>query len=183
MGVAFINPKKLLKENQKLNKDINDLIIINKELEEKKLKDIAKIKELENNNKLLNTYCINLQSQLLTLIQQTNLQWNYINSINANGNRNQFCINLNNNINNGQPIIINMIFIINQKEKYTLPVLSNYKLNDIFQYICSKLKYTINTNKIRFIYNTQDITQYFFSKQEVSSLNIRSDYPVIYITL
>ena len=185
MGVACYNYKSLLKKNQELNKDLNDIIIKKNELEAKELQNISKIKELENNNELLKTYCINLQSQLLTLTQQNNLNWNYINNINVHGNINQFHMNLNSNANtnNAQPLIINMIFIINQKEKYILPVLSNYKLNDIFQYICSKLKYTININKIKFIYNTQDVTQYFFSNQEVSSLNIRYDNPIVYVTL
>ena len=187
MGVVCKRTDNLRKEYQKLQKELNEIKIRKKELEEKKLIDDAKIMILKNNNDLLKVHCINLQSQLITLIQQNNLHWNLINSMNFQGNRNQFVIGqrqqMNNKTNNGCPVIINMIFIINQKEKYILPVLSNYKLKDIFQYICSKLKYTINKNKIKFIYNTQDVTQYFFSNQEVSSLNIRYDNPIIYVTL
>ena len=182
MGVVVCQKdrKTLWKENQNLKREIE---IKENELISKERENNEKIRMLKNNNELLKNYCINLQSQLLSLIQQNNFQWNFINSMNAHGNINQFLLNPNNNTNNGQPVIINMVFIINQKDIYTLPVLSHYKLNDIFQNICSKLNYTINKNKIRFTYNAEDITQYFFSNQEVRSLNIRCDNPTINVTL
>ena len=182
MGVVVCQKdmKTLWKENQNLKREIE---IKENELISKERENNEKIRMLKNNNELLKNYCINLQSQLLSLIQQNNFQWNFINSMNAHGNINQFLLNPNNNTNNGQPVIINMVFIINQKDIYTLPVLSHYKLNDIFQNICSKMNYTINKNKIRFTYNAEDITQYFFSNQEVRSLNIRCDNPTINVTL
>ena len=134
---------------------------------------------LENNNKLLNCYCINLQSNLCSLIKENNLRWNLINNMNFFIKNN--CMNMPLMNNNGQKII-NIIFNIKQKEKYTLPVFSSCKLKDIFQYICLKLKYTINLERIKFTYNTRDITDLFLSNCDVSSLNISSDSPVIDVT-
>ena len=187
MGVVCKRTDNLREENRKLKNQLNEIKIRTKELETMKLVDNANIMMLKNNNDLLKVHCINLQSQLITIIQQNNLHWNLIRNMNFQGNINQFvigqCPQTNNNTNNGYPVIINMIFIINQKEKIVLPVLSNCQLNDIFRYICSNLKYTIIQNKIKFTYNAQDITKYFLSNKEVSSLNICSDEPVINITL
>ena len=187
MGVVCKRNDKLLEENRKLKNELNEIKIRQKELETTGLINDAKILMLNNNNELLKMHCINLQSQLMKIFQQKNLNWNLINTMNFQGNRNQFvigqCQQMNNNTNNGYPVIINMIFIINQKEKVVLPVLSNYQLNNIYKYICSISNYTINRNKIKFTYNAQDITNYFFGNEEVSSLNICSDEPVINITL
>jgi CRP-like cAMP-binding protein len=92
MGVVCKRTDNLRKEYQKLQKELNEIKIRKKELEEKKLIDDAKIMILKNNNDLLKVHCINLQSQLITLIQQNNLHWNLINSMNFQGNRNQFVI-------------------------------------------------------------------------------------------
>jgi len=179
MGVIWKKKIKGLQEkNQILNEEINIIKIRNNELESKQIEDNKKLKELKNNNKLLSCYCMNLQYQLCSLIQQHNLNWNIINNMNVHINPNH---QMNSNINNG-PLVITLIFNINQKEKITLPVLSNNKLCDIFQYIISKLNYTINFNKIRFNYNSEDITNYFHSDQCVSSLKITSDYPMINVT-
>ena len=51
------------------------------------------------------------------------------------------------------------------------PVSNNDKLSDLYQFICSKLKGDVDYNKIRFKFNTKDITQYFFSNKDVSFLN------------
>ena len=171
MGIC--ESEELKKENQTLNNII-------KENEAKIAENNEKIKELENNNKLLDTYCYFLQSQIYSLVQQNRLQWSDINNMNFTNN--QFfpqCQQMNNNNFYNEPTIKNIIFRINNNKNYSLPVLTNYKLNNIFQLICLKSNINVDLNKIRFRYNSKDITQYFFTNQDVNSLNITSDFAII----
>ena len=114
MGLCDI--KRIKEENKVLNNKINDYKI-------KERKNTEKIKKLEKEIKSLNNHCDNLQSEIWELTQKNNILSNNVNNMNnMNFLENQFCMSqyqqMYNNKKN-EPSKINIIFKINQNEKYT----------------------------------------------------------------
>ena len=114
MGLCDI--KRIKEENKVLNNKINDYKI-------KERKNTEKIKKLEKEIKSLNNHCDNLQSEIWELTQKNNILSNNVNNMNnMNFLENQFCMaqyqQMYNNKKN-EPSKINIIFKINQNEKYT----------------------------------------------------------------
>ena len=190
-------------ENEKIDLSPQE---IQKMMEENyELKDKCKQLEknyliLENENKQLKNYSAMMQLNLQTTMQKMsynqNLQaFNYFqnrskmyknqinNIINQNNNFARRTMINNNNFQNNN--IITLIFNLDNKKKYPIVTLPEYRLGNIFLLLLGQIddpNYT-NIYNLSFFYMSQNITNFFLNNEQVMKLNLNSFNPTIDICL
>ena len=164
-----------------------------------KLKTICNNLTIDNNQ--TKTYCGQLQLMLLMKMQEMTDKQNltnfnnfqnqslfFQNQINGMINNQNFNNNFNNNINNNfnnknnnNQNLITLMFNFDNKQKYPIVCLPEYKLRNIFYLLLGQIgnkKYS-NIDKLQFYYMATNITSHFLNNDDVKSLNLSGNSPVI----
>ena len=139
-----------------------------------KMQEMTEQQNLNNFNTFQNQSPF-FQNQINGMINNQNFN-NNINFQKQNNNINNNFINLNNNKN-----VITIMFNIDGKYKYPIVSLPEYKLRNIYLLLLNQIgnhKYS-NINKLQFFYMSKNITNLFLNNNDVKSLNLNGNTPVI----
>ena len=155
----------------------------------------------ENNQ--IKSYCGQLQLMFLMKMQQNNFNSNLSNFSSFQTRANSYQSQINNFVNNNNfnnfgmggnnlrrcqtrigennQNIITLIFNVNNFQKFPIVTLPNYRLGNIFLLLSNQYGNSLpsDINKLKFEYNTIDVTKNFANNDLVSSLNLKSYTPII----
>ena len=137
-----------------------------------KMQQMTEQQNLNNFNNFQNQSPF-FQNQINCMINNQNFNKNNINNNNINN------INFQNNFKNNN--LITIMFNIDNKYKYPIVTLPEYKLRNIYLLLLNQIgnkKYS-SINKLQFYYMTINITNHFLNNDDVKSLNLNGNTPVI----
>ena len=92
--------------------------------------------------------------------------------------------NFNNNFNQNNIFIYNLIFNVDNIKKYPVSCFPKSKLGNIFLMLSNQIgniQYS-DMYKLKFFYNTVNITEHFWKNEEIEVLNFTTSNPVINVT-
>lgn len=156
------------------------------------------INNIEAEKYQLKSYCAQLQLNLQMRMMQMSYQQNlsnfnnfnsranlYKNQINNLINQNKNKMNTNMNFQNNNSALITLIFNIDNKKKFPIVTLPEYKLGNVFLLLLDQIgdPNYYNIFNLKFFYMSQNITQNFLNNDDVRVLNLNSLNPTIDVCL